>query len=114
MKTLVAYSVREGVGIIAIDNPPVNALSSAVLDGLKSALEALEKREDVHAIVVIGGGRTFVAGADIIQFVEVVSGKGTMPEFHPVLDAIENCAKPVIMAIHGTALGGGLELAMAG
>jgi 3-hydroxyacyl-CoA dehydrogenase len=54
------------------------------------------------------------AGADINQFVEIISGQGTIPAFHPVLDAIENCAKPVVMAIHGTALGGGLELAMAG
>ena len=68
----------------------------------------------MRAIVVIGGGRTFVAGADINEFVEIVAGRGTMPAFHPVLFAIEDCAKPVIMAIHGTALGGGLELAMAG
>ena len=114
METFVTYSVQGDIGVIAIDNPPVNALSSAVLEGLKIAFDALEKRADVRAIVVIGGGRTFVAGADINEFVEVTSGRGTMPAFHPVLDAIENCAKPVIMAIHGTALGGGLELAMAG
>ena len=117
METLVTYSVRDDVGVITIDNPPVNALSSGVLEGLRTALDALEKRADARAIVVIGGGRTFVAGADINQFVEVIRsgvGRGTMPAFHPVLDAIEDCAKPVIMAIHGTALGGGLELAMAG
>jgi len=114
METLVSYSVRDGVGIIIINNPPVNALSSGVLEGLKSALDALEKNLDARAVVVVGGGRTFVAGADINQFVEIISGQGTIPAFHPVLDAIENCAKPVVMAIHGTALGGGLELAMAG
>jgi len=114
METLVSYSVRDGVGIIVINNPPVNALSSGVLEGLKSALDALEKNLDARAVVVVGGGRTFVAGADINQFVEIISGQGTIPAFHPVLDAIENCAKPVVMAIHGTALGGGLELAMAG
>jgi 3-hydroxyacyl-CoA dehydrogenase len=114
METLVSYSVRDGVGIIVINNPPVNALSSGVLEGLKSALDALEKNLDARAVVVVGGGRTFVAGADINQFVEIILGQGTIPAFHPVLDAIENCAKPVVMAIHGTALGGGLELAMAG
>ena len=114
METFVTYSVRDDVGVIKIDNPPVNALSSAVLEGLRIALDALENRSDVGAIVVMGAGRTFVAGADINEFVEIVAGRGTMPAFHPVLDAVENCAKPVIMAIHGTALGGGLELAMAG
>ena len=64
--------------------------------------------------MVIGGGRTFVAGADINEFVEILAGTRKMPPFHPVLNAIEDCAKPVVMAIHGTALGGGLELAMAG
>src|SRR5205823_4223010 len=117
METLVTYSVHDDVGVIVINNPPVNALSSGVLDGLRAAVHALEANASVRAIVVIGGGKTFVAGADINQFVEIVrsnAGQGTMPPFHPVLDAIENCAKPVVMAIHGTALGGGLELAMAG
>ncbi len=114
IQTLVTFSVHEGVGVIAINHPPVNALSSGVLEGIHAALRALEANPDVRAIVVIGGGRTFVAGADIKEFVEITAGRGTLPAFHPVLDAIENCAKPVIMAIHGTALGGGLELAMAG
>ena len=114
METFVTFSVRDDVGVIVINNPPVNALSSGVLEGLKAAVHTLEGNADVRAIVVIGGGRTFVAGADINQFVEIVAGRGTMPAFHPVLNAIEDCAKPVIMAIHGTALGGGLELAMAG
>jgi len=114
METLVTYSVRDDVGVIVINNPPVNALSSGVLEGLRTAVHALEGNGAVQALVVIGGGKTFVAGADINQFVDILSGQGTMPAFHPVLDAIENCAKPVVMAIHGTALGGGLELAMAG
>jgi 3-hydroxyacyl-CoA dehydrogenase len=100
--------------VIAINNPPVNALSSAVLEGVNAALNLLERDSQVRAIVMLGGGRTFVAGADINEFVEILSGRGTMPAFHPVLNAIEDCAKPVIMAIHGAALGGGLELAMAG
>src|SRR5579872_3185403 len=115
METFVTYSVRDHIGVVVIDNPPVNALSSAVLEGLLAAFNALEWDAQVRAIIVIGGGRTFVAGADINEFVEITLGRpGTMPPFHPVLDAIENCIKPVIMAIHGTALGGGLELAMAG
>ena len=114
METFVTYSVQGDVGVIAINNPPVNALSSGVLEGLKAAVDALERDAEVRAIIVIGAGRTFVAGADINQFVEIISGRATMPAFHPVLNAIEDCAKPVVMAIHGTALGGGLELAIAG
>jgi 3-hydroxyacyl-CoA dehydrogenase len=114
IETLVTFSVHEGVGVIAINNPPVNALSSGVLEGIHAAVKALEGNPDVRAIVVIGGGRTFVAGADINELAEITAGRGTMPAFHPVLFAIEDCAKPVVMAIHGTALGGGLELAMAG
>ena len=113
-ETLVTYSVQNAVGVISIDNPPVNALSSRVLRGIQTAVEALEANADVHAIVIIGGGRTFVAGADINELAGIHAGTGHLPPFHPVLNAIEDCAKPVIMAIHGTALGGGLELAMAG
>jgi 3-hydroxyacyl-CoA dehydrogenase len=114
IETLVTYSVRDDVGVIVIDNPPVNALSSGVLAGISTAVNALERDAMVRAIIMLGGGRTFVAGADINQFVEIIAGHGTMPAFHPVLNAIEDCTKRVIMAIHGTALGGGLELAMAG
>ncbi len=114
MEPLVTFSIHDAVGVIAIHNPPVNALSSAVLEGINTAVSELERDAEVRAIVVLGGGRTFVAGADIHEFVEIVAGRASMPAFHPVLNAIENCAKPVVMAIHGTALGGGLELAMAG
>jgi 3-hydroxyacyl-CoA dehydrogenase len=114
MEHLVTFSIHGGVGVIAINNPPVNALSSGVPEGIKTAVHALEGNPEVRAIVVIGGGRTFVAGADIHEFVEVLEGRGRMPALHPTLFAIEDCTKPVIMAIHGAALGGGLELAMAG
>ena len=109
METFVTYSVRDDVGIVVINNPPVNALSSGVLEGLRAAVDALERDTQVRAIIVIGGGKTFVAGADINQLSEVIAGSGSLPAFHPVLNAIEDCVKPVIMAIHGTALGGGLE-----
>ena len=114
METFLTISVHEQVGVITIDNPPVNALSAGVLEGIKTAVNALERDDHVRAIVVIGGGRTFVAGADINEFVDVIAGRKSMPAFHPVLSAIEDCSKPVVMAIHGSALGGGLELAMAG
>jgi len=114
MEQLILTSKQGETGVIAIDNPPVNALSSAVLEGLKTAIHALEQDAEVRAIVMIGRGRTFVAGADIHQFVEFLAGRGEMLAFHPTFTAIENCSKPVVMAIHGTALGGGLELAMAG
>src|SRR5579862_4549942 len=114
MEPLVTFSAHDAVGVIAINNPPVNALSSGVPKGIRTAVLALEKDPGVRAIVVIGGGRTFVAGADIHEFVAAVSGHGSMPSLHPALFAIEDCPKPVVMAIHGTALGGGLELAMAG
>ncbi|MGH9648546.1 MAG: 3-hydroxyacyl-CoA dehydrogenase NAD-binding domain-containing protein, partial [Bryobacteraceae bacterium] len=117
METLVTYSVHDDIGVLEINNPPVNTLSSGVLEGVRTALHALLVTPGVASIVVIGGGRTFVAGADINEFVEIIgrgAGREAMPAFHPVLHAIEDCAKPVIMAIHGRALGGGLELAMAG
>lgn len=114
MEQLVTYSKRGEIGVIAINNPPVNALSSGVLEGIRMSVNVLERDAEVRAIVVIGGGRTFVAGADIHQLAEITAGRGEMPAFHPTLAALENCSKPVVMAIHGTALGGGLELAMAG
>src|SRR5512140_2246165 len=102
MEQLVTYSKRDEIGVIAINNPPVNALSSGVLEGIRRTVNALERDAEVRAIVVIGGGRTFVAGADINQFVEFIAGRGEMPAFHPAFMAIENCSKPVVMAIHGT------------
>ncbi len=114
MEHLVTFSVHDGVGVIAINNPPVNALSSGVPEGIKAAVHILESDPEVRAIVILGGGRTFVAGADINEFVAAVAGRGPMPMLHPTLFAIEDCPKPVVMAIHGSALGGGLELAMAG
>ena len=71
METLVTYSVQDDIGVIAINNPPVNALSSGVLEGISAAVKALERDASVRAMVVIGSGRTFVAGADINQIVEI-------------------------------------------
>jgi 3-hydroxyacyl-CoA dehydrogenase len=111
----VTLTAQNGIAVITIDNPPVNALSPGVPAGILTALETAERDPSVRALVVIGGGRTFIAGADIKELEEAARNPATGgPDLHPLLTRIEDCAKPVIMAIHGTALGGGLEIAMAG
>jgi 3-hydroxyacyl-CoA dehydrogenase len=115
MSDLVELTKDKGVAIITINNPPVNALSPGVPEGIAKAIEQIDADASIEAAVLIGGGRTFVAGADIKEFGKITSGKVTRGEgFKPLLMRIEDCRKPVVMAIHGTAFGGGLELAMAG
>ncbi len=109
MPELVKFSTRDGVGAITIDNPPVNAIGPGVPEGIVSALDAAAADPAVRAVVLIGAGRTFIAGADITR----IGKPGGAPEIHPVLTKCENSPKPVVVAIHGTALGGGLEIAMA-
>ena len=106
---------QDGVAAIVIDNPPVNALSTAVSEAIAVALEEACTDPEVQAIVLLGAGRTFVAGADIRQLEQQAWGESAgAPNLHELLQRIEDCPKPVVMAIHGTALGGGLEIAMAG
>ena len=94
--------------IIESNNPPVNALSAAVRQGLVDAIEQAEADDSVKAVVIACEGQTFFAGADITEF-----GKPpVMPWLPQVVDRIEECTKPVVAAIHGTALGGGLEVAL--
>ena len=94
--------------IVLSNNPPVNALGAAVRQGLVAAIEQAEADEAIKAVVIACEGQTFFAGADITEF-----GKPpVMPWLPTVVDTIENCSKPVVAAIHGTALGGGLEVAL--
>jgi 3-hydroxyacyl-CoA dehydrogenase len=114
MSDLVQLTKDNGIAVITINNPPVNALSPGVPEGISEALDQIAHDDTIKAAVMIGGGRTFVAGADIKEFGKMTSGKSRGPSLLPLLLKIEDSSKPVLMAIHGTAFGGGLELAMAG
>ena len=108
MTDVATWAVEDAVGILTIYSPPVNALGLAVRKGLSDGIAALNADPAVQAIVLICGGRTFFAGADIAEF-----GKPFLvPTLIDVLAELEASAKPVVAAIHGTALGGGLETAL--
>ena len=114
MSDLVQLTKQNDIAVITINNPPVNALSPGVPEGISEALDQIEKDDTVTAAVLIGGGRTFVAGADIKEFGKMTAGKKRGAGLLPLLLKIEDSTKPIVVAIHGTAFGGGLELAMAG
>ncbi len=104
----ISTSRHGDVLIVTSNNPPVNALGAAVRQGLVAAIEEAEGDDAIKAVVIRCEGQTFFAGADITEF-----GKPpVMPWLPTVVDTIENCSKPVVAAIHGTALGGGLEVAL--
>jgi 3-hydroxyacyl-CoA dehydrogenase len=114
MTDLVQLTSDNDIAVITINNPPVNALSPGVPEGILEALDQIAQNARVKAAVLIGGGRTFVAGADIKEFGQITSGKSRGVGLLPLLLKIEDSRKPVIVAVHGTAFGGGMELAMAG
>ena len=108
MNDVVKLERHDVVAIVTVDSPPVNALSAAVRRGIFESIKAAAADPEVQAIVLTCAGRTFVAGADITEF-----GKPPQsPMLNDVIAEIENCGKPVIAAIHGTALGGGLEITL--
>ncbi len=107
---LVRLDTEGAVGVITVDNPPVNALSPGVPEGIIAALRAAEANPAIRAIVLIGAGRSFIAGADIRQFGK---GRPRLPLGSRVYDVLDAATKPVVAAIHGYALGGGLEVALA-
>ncbi|SDC25456.1 enoyl-CoA hydratase [Shouchella lonarensis] len=111
-----AWKVEDGIAWITLNRPPANALARAVMDELDDHFETVYKDESIKCVVIHGEGRFFAAGADIKEFIDVADAK----EFaklgekgQETFNKIEQSPKPVIAAIHGAALGGGLELAMA-
>ncbi len=106
----ISFEVDGDVGVIVINNPPVNALSSHVRQGIYEGIKEAEANPAVKAVVLHCEGRTFIAGADISEFGQP-SAAG-IPHLLAVIEAMENSSKPIVAAIHGTALGGGLETAM--
>jgi 3-hydroxyacyl-CoA dehydrogenase len=114
MSDFVRLTKEQDIAVITIDNPPVNALSPGVPEGIVAAVDKIQNDDGIKAAVIIGAGKTFIAGADIKEFVKLTSGEhrgdiGILPH----LLKIEDSSKPVVVAIHGNALGGGLEVAQA-
>jgi 3-hydroxyacyl-CoA dehydrogenase len=113
MSELVSLTRDGEIGVITVNNPPVNALSPGVPEGIAAAVEQIKNDDSIKGGILIGGGRTFIAGADIKEFGKITSGQRKRDlNFLEVIKAIEDCPKPMVAAIHGTAFGGGLETAM--
>ena len=108
MKGTVIYEVKDGVALLTVDNPPVNPLSDGVRTGLHDSLIKAEEDDSVVGVVLTGNGRAFIAGADISEFGGNVEGVS----LNEVFQKLEHCSKPVVAAINGIALGGGLETAL--
>ncbi len=104
----VSFSKQGEIGLIKINNPPVNALNQSVRAGLKTCVEQGLSDDSVKAMLLVCEGRTFIAGADITEFAKGMGEPGLVP----VIGNMETASKPIVAAIHGTALGGGLEVAL--
>ena len=104
---VVRFEVEDGIGVITVDNPPVNALGPGVREGIIDAVDRGNGDPNVSAMVLIGAGRSFIAGADIRQF-----GKPRAQPTRRSTDVLDDSKKPVVAAIQGYALGGGLEHAL--
>jgi enoyl-CoA hydratase/carnithine racemase len=114
MSDLVRTEKRDdGVAVVRIDRPPLNALSRALLDELSAAARQLAADSEVKAVVVVGGAKAFAAGADISEFGGQADARDVAKRFRAAFDGIAAIPHPVIAAINGVALGGGLELALA-
>lgn len=105
---IVEFHREDSIAVITVNNPPVNALNSAMRKGLNDALSKAREDAAVEAVVITAAGRTFIAGADITEF----NKPPTVPTTSDVIDAIDAMPKPVVAALHGTPLGGGLEIAL--
>lgn len=109
MEPLPVRLERDGhIAVIVIDNPPINAGSAAVREGLLAAIATLKYDDSLQGAVLIGAGTTFIAGSDLREFGQPLAE----PQLPAVIQAIEDCGKPVVAALHGAALGGGFELAL--
>ncbi|MCH2240833.1 MAG: 3-hydroxyacyl-CoA dehydrogenase NAD-binding domain-containing protein [Aquabacterium sp.] len=104
------YNVQDGIAVISLSNPPVNGLGHATRQGVTEGIARAQADASVKAVVLIGAGKVFSGGADIREF--NTPKAFAEPTLHQAIEAVERCTKPVVAAIHGVAMGGGLELAL--
>jgi len=112
MNNVVTMERLDDIAVVTIDKPPVNAIGQDVYEGLMGVFDTLREEPSIKAVVILAAGRTFIAGADIKLLEQAARGEGGRLYLHPLLEEIENFSRPVVIGLHGTALGGGVELAM--